>query len=193
MNGVSYSASDAGEIMRISAGFFRRLLHQTAPAEALVSLANTWAPRLRKGHVTLGLSAVEHTVHVITVYVAAVSSGGHPAFFQASPAESGMAGRVAEALQTLGLREIARAFGEACCLWPAQAIATFETAAELDRAMSERAVAGWRNRSVEALDAVVWRAHGTEHALLEHLRCYEDDVLRPERGLVLNIGRLGCL
>ena len=173
------------EVMRISAGFFRRLLHQSAPQEALESLAATWAPRVRKGHLTLGLSETEHVVHVITVYLAAVSSGGHPAFFQAFPAESGMSARVAEALQALGLREIARAFGEACCLWPGQAVATFENAAELDRAMQDRAASGWHHRSAEALDAVVWRSSEVEATLIAFVRAHEDGVLLPERGLLV--------
>lgn len=169
--------------MRISAGYFRRLLHQTPANEALESLASTWTPRVRKSHPTLGLSFAEHTVHVITTYVAAVTSGGHPAFFQAFPAESGMTIRVAEALAALGLREIARAFGEACCLWPGQAVATFENAAELDRAMQDRVLAGWAGRATEVLDAIVWRANDVDARLLGYLRDHEDDILRPERGL----------
>lgn len=177
------SEAGPGEVMRISSGFFRRLLHQTEPREALEGLAATWAPRIRKGHPTLGLSAAEHTVHVVTAYVEAVTSGGHPAFFFAFPAETGMTARVAEGLAALGLRVIARAFGEACCLWPGQAIATFDNAAELDRAMQDRSSAGFPGRATEVLDQAVWRSNDVEPALLAFLRAHEDELLRPERGL----------
>ena len=171
------------EVMRISAGYFRRLLHQTEPREALETLVSTWTPRLRKGHVTLGLSEAEHTAHVVTSYASAVATGGHPAFFFAFPAESGMSARVALGLATLGLREIARAFGEACCLWPGQAVATFENAAELDRAMQARVVEGWPGRAAEVLDAIVWRAQDVEATIVSYLRAHETELLLPERGL----------
>lgn len=180
---MSDGETSAPETMRISAGFFRRLLHQTEPREALESLAATWAPRVRKGHPTLGLSAAEHTVHVVTAYVEAVTSGGHPAFFHAYPAESGMSVRVAEGLSALGLSAIGRAFGEACCLWPGQAIASFENAAELDRAMQDRSAAGFPGRATEVLDQIVWRATDVEPALLAFLRAHEDELLLPERGV----------
>lgn len=170
--------------MRISAGFFRRLLHQTPAREALDGLAATWAPRVRKGHPTLGLSPPEHVVHVVMAYVEAVTNGGHPAFFHAFPAESGMSVRVAEGLAALGLVAIGRAFGEACCLWPGQTIARFDNAAELDRAMQDRVAAGFPGRATEVLDQAVWRATDIEPTLLSFLRAHEDELLLPERGMV---------
>lgn len=176
-------SADEPAVMRISAGFFQRLLHSTAAGDALESLVASWTPRVRPGQAFLGLSPTEHTAHVTRAYVAAVANGGHPAFFHAYPVETGMLVRVVDALLLVGLPTLARALGEAACLCPGQAVASFDNASELDRAMGDRVAGGWHHRPTEALDAVVWSALDVDERLLAFLRAHVDDVLRPERGL----------
>ena len=163
--------------MRISDGYFRRLLHHTPATEALEGLASCWGPRVRSDHPRLALSESEHDVHVVLLYLADVGAGGHPQFFHGQP--PGMTVRLASALRSLRLRDLSRAFAEACCLLPGDVVGS--TPAELDRAMAARV--GQGAEGIAAIDERVWRAAGVEATLLQRLRGHEDDLLRPERGL----------
>jgi hypothetical protein len=173
-------------LMRISEGYFRRLLHQTEAKEALVSFTSCWEARLLRkrpdGRPWHELSPPEQVAHQVLAYVEAVTVGGHPEYFFRHREKTAAFGQLALALGTLGLGPLARSLAEALCLLPGDALQQPETTSEIDREMASRREQEGRFRAVESLDEAVWRAPDVEEQLVRFLRAHEDQVLCPERG-----------
>jgi hypothetical protein len=178
---------DAGDgVMRVSEGYFRRLLHQTEANEALAAFGACWEARLlpkgADGRPCHTLSPAERTVHEILGYGEAVTVGGHPEYFFRHREKTHVFGALALSLQRLGLTAPRRALAEALCLLPGDALQQPEHASAIDRAMAARREREGRFRAVELLDEAVWRAADLDAALLRFLRAHEDQLLCPERG-----------
>jgi len=160
----------------IAEDFFRRLLYETDPLEAVGTLSDRWGVRTMSTGSWLGLSRPEHQVTMVLIYVGEVGNGGHTQFFSNRGGEIAM--RVRAALREIGLVDLEVILENAFDVFP-------DGEVPVDRAEVDRLLESWDEDRLDCfddLDRRVWRLDPYPR-LIAYLREHERDVLRPERGL----------
>jgi hypothetical protein len=164
------------DVAPIAEDFFKRLLRETDPKEAVHTLCGRWCVRETQTGRWRGLSKAEHQVTMALTYVAEVGNGGHAQFFSNSGGD--IAARAREALRDVGLSALDQILGEAYALFPSGQVPA-------DPAEVDRLLEAWgedRFAELDRLDRRAWQVNAYPR-LLAYLREHEGDVLRPERGL----------
>ena len=160
----------------IEEAYFKRLLHETDPREAICRLAERWGVRESSTEPWLGLSQPEHQVTMVLIYVGEVGNGGHTQFFSNRGGEVAL--RVRAAAREIDLVELDIVLGDAFAVFP-------NGQPPADRAEVDRLPDSWgddRAAEFARLDRRVWRLDPYP-ALIAYLRSHEQEVLRSERGL----------
>jgi hypothetical protein len=160
----------------IAEDFFKRLLHETDPLEAVEILSERWGVRVRPTDRWLGLSQPEHQVSMVLIYVGEVGNGGHTQFFSNRGGE--IAARVRAALREIGLVDLDSILGSACALFPSGHVPADRK--EVDRLLASSGTGPLAE--LDQLDRKLWKLN-VYPRLLAYLREHESDVLRPERSI----------
>jgi hypothetical protein len=164
--------------MEIAESFFRELLFDTEPLEAVTRLDQFWCTHLDASDRNwLGLSEPEHHVHLCLIYTGEVGNGGHIQFFLNRGRD--MTERALRALQATGLTTLHECLVAACLMFENGVVPA-------DEAGIERAIDRFTEDQYEqlgALDHRAWAVRDADDILLGYLRKHQDDVLRAERGL----------
>jgi hypothetical protein len=164
------------DVAPVAEEYFKRLLHDTEPVEAVETLSNRWGVRAKPSGIWFGLSKPEHQVTMVLIYVEEVGNGGHTQFF--SNRGGDIATRARAALRDIGLVELAVVLGKACAVFPDRQVPT-------DRAAVDRLQEQWGEEQLGEfgrLDRLTWRLDPCPR-LIAYLREHEGELLRPERGL----------
>jgi hypothetical protein len=167
-----------GDVAPIAEEFVQRLLHETDPLEAVSILSDRWSVRARATEPWFGLSKPEYQVTMVLIYIGEVGNGGHTQFFSNRGGQ--VISPVRDALREIGLVELDTILGEAVALFPNGRVPA-------DRDEVDRLWDSWDRRQLKkfgALDARSWRQPDPYPRLLAYLREHQDQVLRPERGLL---------
>ncbi len=165
-------------MLRIAEAYFRRLLFETGSLQAVSTLSSCWAPRARSGAPQFGLALPEYNVTLCMTYSGEVGNGGHLQYFLN---RGGWAAReTLGALGSVGLPHAQVILREACnrfpdCFVPDQ---PDEVESLLDRLPD---VFGM---SFQALDATLLKERFDE-TLMTYMQHHAEEILRPERSMVL--------
>jgi hypothetical protein len=167
-----------GDVAPIAEEFVQRLMHETDPLEAVNTLSARWSVRARATEPSFGLSKPEYQVTMVLIYIGDVGNGGHTQFFSNRGGEA--ISPVRDALREIGLVDLDTILGEAVALFPSGRVPA-------DREEVDRLWDSWDERQLKkfgALDARAWRQPDPYPRLLAYLREHQNQVLRPERGLL---------
>jgi hypothetical protein len=119
---------------------------------------------------------------MVLIYVGEVGNGGHTQFFSNRGGDNIVA-RVRAALREIGLVELEAVIENAVAIVPGREVPADRAAVDrLLGALTEDQLA-----RLERLDKETWRLDPYPR-LLAYMRQHEDDLLRPERGLVVTEG-----
>ena len=170
--------------MRISEQYFQKLLDaedSSTVSKAVFDLDRQWCARdsVSEDKFNFGLSEPEFVAHLCIFYFGEVYNGGHSQFFL-NPIGA-YSPDVLSALERIGLSEIHALFQQACAVFPdAKVPATQDTREELIQQMSNDKwqVWGQLDRQLYASDQDAW------NVMLAYIRENQDQILRPERGMV---------
>jgi hypothetical protein len=170
------------DVARIAERYFQRLLHETDPLRAVGELAGMWEPRSAASGTQPSVSSPEQHVTMVLIYVGEVGNGGHTQFFSNRGGDNIVA-RVRAALREIGLVELEAVIENAVAIVPGREVPADRAAVDrLLGALTEDQLA-----RLERLDKETWRLDPYPR-LLAYMRQHEDDLLRPERGLVVTEG-----
>jgi len=172
------------DVPPVAVDFLERLVFDSNPGEAILTLSLIWGPRFDPKLPQFGLSRAEYFVQLCLIYTGEVGNGGHPQFFM------NHGGRFIEdtlrALETVGLFELASTLVEAASLFPHQSVP-----ANPDDA--EQAYDQLAESSIDKLADLDTRAFGVlplvDAALLAFIRLHRAEVLVPETPASKRVGR----
>ena len=161
------------DVVRISESYFRRLLYETSPAQAVRDLSAAWALRERIGNPNYSLTIPERNTSLCVAYAWEVGTGGHAYLFRQNPKV-----RVLEmlgALGAVGLSELCPVLHAALALASPYPELSIRTACRRVRGVSDDAL-------FVDVDRHAW-AHPVSETLLNYLRHNDSAILLHERGL----------
>jgi len=169
------------DVARIAERYFQRLLHETDPLRAVGELVGMWEPRSAASGMQLGVSSPEQHVTMVLIYVGEVGNGGHTQFF--SNRGGDIVARVRAALRETGLLELEAIVENAVAFFPRSDVPG-------DRAAVDRLLGALTEDQLARLDRLDKETSRLDPypRLLAYMREHEDDLLRPERGLVATEG-----
>ena len=160
--------------MRIAESYYRRLLFETDPSQAVGHLANLWSTRAVEGDPFLGLNRVEFNVHLALWYFAEVGNGGHFQYFFNPIGRFALQTR--DALKATGLQAAAEVLAQAIAVWPGEI--------PLDALLRQSQIESLPQASLQLwhrLDRDLQLMSDYCDQLLMYLRDNSSEVLAPER------------
>lgn len=154
--------------------YVQRLLRSGDALEAVARLAGFWAPRINADAPMFGLVQPEFDVQLCRIYTGEVGNGGHDQYLYNHGA--GYVLPTLDALTRIGIVELHEVLTQLTHLLPALPRDRMET----QEMVAALPVSAWNK--LNALDPLVWGAHGVDEKLLSYLRLHGDEILLAERG-----------